>query len=270
MPYEPKQYWESLLVAEPSLRGVGYPELPERFNCALYEAMRQSAVRALAGAGFTLPDSATVLDVGCGTGFWISFWRRFGADRITGVDLTATAVERLSRDFPELAFVQADVAAGLPGEQTFDVVSVMSVLLHIPDEERFASAIGNIASVVRSGGVVLVIDPLIVYRWWGPPLGTDANSRLRRIDDWRRIAANYDLELASLVPVTVLLANPIDTRRRVSFVALSIYWRLLSRVLCRRDWLARLVVPGLAAADRALVRALRTGPSTKCFVFRKT
>ena len=55
-----------------------------------------------------------VLDIGCGTGFYVNLWRnKLGAKRIAGVDITNIAVDNLKRKYPGEAeeFCQADISS---------------------------------------------------------------------------------------------------------------------------------------------------------------
>jgi SAM-dependent methyltransferase len=269
--YEPRTYWEDLLAREYNLRGVSYPELPESFNARFYRVSKAAARRALRRAGFAASQPPErVLDVGAGTGAWIDFWSRLGAREIVGVDLTETAVTRLSAHYPQHRFVRADISgADLPVDPPFDAASVMSVLLHIPDERGFERAVSNVASVLRPGGVAVVMDPIVVHRWWGMPFTDASNSRVRSLDEWRRVFDAAELDIVALEPVTWLFANPIDTRHRATFRLLSAYWRAMSRLVSSRERTGTAVLTAVAALDAALVRLGNAGPSTKCLVGRR-
>jgi SAM-dependent methyltransferase len=268
--YEPRTYWEELLAEQYNLSGVAYPELPESFNARFYRASEAAVRRALRRADFAAgARPGRVLDVGAGTGAWIDFWSRLGAQEIVGVDLTETAVARLSKRYPEHRFVRADVSAELPVDPPFDAVSAMSVLLHIPDERAFERAVRNVANVLRPGGVAVVLDPVVVHRWWGTPFTDASNSRVRSVDEWRRVFDEAELDLVALEPVTWLLANPVDTRHRATFRLLSAYWRAASRIVSGHERTGAVFAAAAAALDAALVRLGKAGPSTKCLVGRR-
>jgi SAM-dependent methyltransferase len=268
--YEPRTYWEHLLAEQYNLSGVAYPELPESFNARFYRASEAAVRRALRRAGFAAGEPpGRVLDVGAGTGAWIDFWSRLGAHEIVGVDLTETAVARLSTRYPARRFVRADVSAELPVDPPFDAVSAMSVLLHIPDERAFERAVRNVASVLRPGGVAVVMDPVVVHCWWGAPFTAASNSRVRGLDEWRRVFDEAELDLVALEPVTWLLANPVDTRHRATFRLLSAYWGAASRLVSGHERTGAAFAAAAAALDAALVRLGKAGPSTKCLVGRR-
>lgn len=103
-----------------------------------------------------LPDR-DVLDVGCGGGILAEALARAGA-RVTGIDLAAAALATA-----ELHALESGVAVryrqisaeALASEApaSFDVVTCMEMLEHVPDP---ASVLGALARLVRPGGSVFV------------------------------------------------------------------------------------------------------------------
>ena len=144
----------------------------------------------------------------------------------------------------------------------------MSVLLHIVDDECFADAVTNIAEV-KPGGVFVAIDPVVTHAFWGRGVTQADNWRPRSLTLWRTELERNGLKLVSLAPVTVLLANVVDTRRRVSSVGLDLYWRLFVKLMLLSGVAERVSAHAAAAADRMALRVLTHGPSTKCLVARK-
>jgi SAM-dependent methyltransferase len=266
--YVPPAYWTQVLQDGYDESAVGYPNLARSFNSARYDLELRNVALALAAAG--VPTPARVLDVGSGTGIWIDFWRGRGVRDITGVDLTETAVEHLRERHPEHTFLRADVgdaAAGLPGP--VDVVSAMSVLLHITDEARFEQALGNLLAALGPDGVLLLVEPIVVHRWWGPPFGADANSKARPLATYERILAAGGFEVVDLRPVSCLLTNVIDTRRPGTFRLMSLYWEAICRIIGRRERLGSVAGSVLGAADRLATRIVPNGPSAKILVARR-
>ncbi len=266
--YTPSKYWEGLHEGADDERAVGYASLARSFNRARYDVERRNVDRALEAAGVARPDR--VLDVGSGTGIWIDFWRQRGAGRIVGVDLSEVAVERLRRRYPEHEFLQRDIGepgASLPG--AVDVVSAMSVLLHITDEARFERALQNVAGCVRSGGSLVLVEPVVVHRWWGEPFGPEANSRARPLATYVRVLNDAGLTIVHLRPASCVLANVIDTRRRFTFRVLERYWDLLSRIVGRRERLGSVIGSALREVDLIATGLLPNGPSAKVIVGRR-
>ncbi len=266
--YEPDTYWEQLLSDSFDASGVAYAYLAVSFNEAMYRAERDVVRRALrqhAGSG---PINAA-LDVGCGTGVWVDFWHQLSVSRVTGLDLTKASVSRLRKTRPADEFLQLDI--GEPGmnlDQRFDAISAMSVLLHIVEPERFSAAVANLARHLAPGGVLFMIEPLVVNRWWGQEFGPTSNSRIRTVSDWADVLATHGLEIVDLRPITFLLANPIDARTPRELRLWSKYWSYILRFVGQRERVGSIAGRLLELLDRPLRRTLRPGPSAKLIVVR--
>jgi SAM-dependent methyltransferase len=266
--YTPSRYWEEIHEGADDESAVGYPSLARSINRARYDVERRNVARALEAARVAKPDG--VLDVGSGTGIWIDFWRQRGARRIVGVDLSEVAVERLRRRYPAHEFLQRDIgAAGGSLPEAMDVVSAMSVLLHITDEARFERALHAVAGCVRDGGSLVLVEPVVVHRWWGEPFGPEANSKARPLATYVRVLNDAGLTIVHMRPATCLLGNVIDTRRRVTFRVLERYWDLLSRIVGRRERLGSVIGSALRGVDLVATGVLPNGPSVKVIVARR-
>lgn len=263
-PYDAPEYWEGLLARGFDESTVGYAQLAVSLNAAMYRSTRGAVRRALVATRLD-PTGRRVLDVGSGTGVWIDFWERLGAGELTGVDLTASSVAGLRERWPAHRFVQADLGdadAKLPRDN--DIVSAMSVLLHIVDEPRFRRAVANLAGALRPGGALIAIEPVVMHRWWGPPFDDRSNSRARPIDVYEQTLGEAGLTLELVRPATALLSNVIDTRTRVAFRALEIYWSLLNGVVGRRETVGAIAASLLGPIDSIATRLARTGHRPRC------
>jgi len=155
-PYLPEQYWDERLRRHFDLRGTGHLEHGGYYNSWLYRAKVRGVRAALRLAGLDVRGAA-VLDAGCGTGFFIERYERWGAAYVAGVDLSPTSVQRLRSRFPSVPFWQADIASGIPTAEEFDLVQALDVLYHLPDES-FPKALTHLARRCRAGGILLVSD----------------------------------------------------------------------------------------------------------------
>lgn len=263
--YEPREYWSQLLESHYSVRGTAYAHLPRRLNHYLYRTQRDSVRRLLRDRRLR---PTRVLDIGFGTGEWLRFWMKQGVRELVGLDLTRHAVEEGLKRFPGVELLQADISADGAIPQGFDVVSAMSVLLHVTEEERFEQALRNIRTALLPEGRLIVIDPIVVHHRWGPPFDDRANSRARSLDQWREALGRAGFELEILRPATSVLANPADTRFELSYRALELYWSTLGRIVDNSEVRGALVGAPLSALDRVLTRLLPNGPSTKLLLAR--
>ena len=266
--YRPKDYWSQLHDSAEDLGIVGHPTLPLVVNRHLYANAARGVLRGLDAAGVHVRGK-TVLDVGSGTGFWVDLWRREGAESVNGSDLVDAAVDRLRGRFPDCEFAQADISesAPFPG-RTFDVVTIMSVLHHVVDEDRFERALANLASQLVPDGRLAVLDPLVVRGRWMPPAAESAHNVVRTLTRWEAAAASAGLHVDAVAPTAAFFSDPVDAGSRPAFAAHRFFWRGITGVLQGRDRLASVVTPPVAALDRAVTARLRSGPAAKLIVLR--
>lgn len=104
----------------------------------------------------------TILDAGCGAGAMIGELTRFGV--VTGMDSSPKALEYSRAVFPDQVFFLGDVPGDLPREERFDVVTLLDVVEHIPDD---IAALRGIRESLRPGGLLVCTVP--AHHWlWGP------------------------------------------------------------------------------------------------------
>ena len=221
MTYEPREFWEQRLREQFDLRGTGETGLSLAYNRACYALRRVQLGRVLRDERIELA-GRSVLDVGCGTGFFTEFYLDLGA-RVTGLDITEASVAGLRARFPQASFVLADVSDAVPAGR-FDVVNAFDVLYHITDDVRWSRAVRNLADAVAPGGAFLLTD--VFDR-------ADAQAEhnvVRPLSAYRAILEASGLTLGGLTATHVLLNRALG------------FWRFLNRL----PWL-------LYAADRALL-----------------
>jgi SAM-dependent methyltransferase len=176
--YTPREFWNRRLTEQFDLRGTGETGLSLAYNEACYKLRREVLERALADEGFD-PAGRSVLDVGCGTGYFTSFYLERGA-RVTGMDIAPASIERLRERHPQATFLLGDVSEAAPPDR-YELVNAFDVLYHITDDRRWESALRHIAGAVREGGWLLLTDT------FSRP-GTEAeHNRMRPLDRYRHI-----------------------------------------------------------------------------------
>ena len=131
-----------------------------------FHALHAHIERALAG----VPDNATLLDAGCGTGGLIRrLAPRHATWRWTGIDVMPLACAlarertvgaRSASSGPAAEIQQASVTALPFGDAMFDAVVSADVLYHVDDD---AAALREFFRVLRPGGTLVANVP--AYRW---------------------------------------------------------------------------------------------------------
>jgi SAM-dependent methyltransferase len=168
---------------------------------AYIQRLERDLLRALADAAVKLA-GARVLEVGCGTGYFLERLRQFGAGESYGIDLMEDRIAEGRERYPAL-HLQVGNAAELPfADGEFDLVTQFTCLSSIVDGDVRAAAAREMLRLARRGGWVLSFD----FRGVHPlgrrrPAKTDTvpldERELRRLFGapllLRRVAMRFDL-----------------------------------------------------------------------------
>jgi SAM-dependent methyltransferase len=97
------------------------------------------------------------LDVGCGFGQLARALRAFGAERVTGIDLSLELVTRLNSTWPEMDYRQGTLSdpSFRASLGTFDTITFVEVLQYLPLAETLKQAL----ELLRPGGRVVIVVP---------------------------------------------------------------------------------------------------------------
>lgn len=114
----------------------------------ILEKSRESA-EVLVPLVLSLVHPTSVVDVGCGTGAFLSTFERYGVTDVLGID--GDYVKRKTLLIPEDKFMPFDLTRPLQLDRTFDLVMCLEVVEHLPPEV----ADTLVDSLVRLGNLVL-------------------------------------------------------------------------------------------------------------------
>jgi SAM-dependent methyltransferase len=134
-------------------------ESPYRWDNPAYVAYLQRVERALlrvfSNVGVDL-SGASVLDVGCGTGYYLHRLREYGAGECHGVDLAENRIEAARHRYPALEWRVAS-ATELPfGDGELDLVTQFTCLSSIVDDDVRLAAAREMRRVAK--GWILSLD----------------------------------------------------------------------------------------------------------------
>jgi SAM-dependent methyltransferase len=152
-------------VADPEPRGAVVANQYEVLN-ARYEEVKRIPIglaetaTVLAAVGD--PARRSVLDVGCGTGFYPRLFRSAGASRVFGVDaaraMVGYAQRQEERDPLGISYEVHDALA-LPVIGAFDVVTAVWLIGYAPGAAALDTMLAGLAANVRAGGRLVLLHP---------------------------------------------------------------------------------------------------------------
>ncbi|HEY0704019.1 MAG TPA: class I SAM-dependent methyltransferase [Candidatus Acidoferrales bacterium] len=257
-----EDFWQQRLSQREGLEGVGYTGLGLPFNRWIYRLRKAIFVREVSRLRLGL-ETASVLDVGSGTGFWLGVWKSLRVKSVSGSDITNVAVQNLTARFADVTMYKLDIGSASTSPalaRQYDIVSAMDMLYHIVPEQDYANAIANISNAIRPGGF-FVFSENLVHRET-PPHPHQVNRTLHTIT--RELLRN-GLHIQRRVPMAFFMNKPVDTRSNFPQTA----WRIAMAPVRRFAALGEIYGAVIFPIDWALTQILAEGPSTELVICQK-
>lgn len=208
--YEPKQYWERRLSKHFTLRGVGHIGFSEYYNSWLYRRKKRCIESCLVETNLK---EKNVLDIGCGTGFFVEWYLEQGAN-VCGIDITDISVERLRQKHQSEFYTQdiTDPDYRLDKKE-FDIVNMWDVGYHIMDSKGFHQAFDNIAKSLKDDGLLLFTD------WFGASsdMRIADHVQVRCLDTYIQCLPKKGFELVGIYPLYNYL-NKVHLRKLDNYI----------------------------------------------------
>ena len=105
-------------------------------------------------------NTETLLDLGCGTGLELEgIFRRFPEIKVTGIDLTAEMLEKLSEKYPDknITLINGDYFQTELGKEKFDTAISFETMHHFSHEMK-TGLYRRIHDSLKAGGVYIECD----------------------------------------------------------------------------------------------------------------
>jgi len=156
--------------------------------------------------GFALLDAYKILEIGCGTGYWLREFIKWGArpENIAGVDLLSDRVTEAKKLCPEAVQVQCGSAAELAfPNDTFDLVLQSTVFTSVLDASMKQQMASEMLRVVKSDGLILWYDYRVNNPW-----NSDVRGVKRQEIDQLFPGCLIKLQRLTLAPPLVRLLTP--------------------------------------------------------------
>ena len=201
--YNPKDYWEERLLKRFKLSGVGHFGFSEYYNKWLYKAKIRTFKKALLSQQIDIRNRV-VCDIGCGTGFFVDFYKFQGAKDIVGIDITSISIENLKRKYFEYHFIEEDISSySLVSKinRKFDIINAFDVLYHIKDDKAFKRAIANISGLTKENGLIFISDLYESKK----DIDVAKHVKFRNKGIYKAILKENDAEIIAIYPLYYLL-----------------------------------------------------------------
>lgn len=157
--YDPREYWcQRHNRFGLNVRGVGDCSLPENTNADGYHQARQVFLDYCRAKEISFRGTS-VLDIGCGNGYYTEICSELGVRDYTGLDITDTLFPSLRYRFPSYRFCQRDITSH-PPDSSYPIILMIDVTQHIVDDQKFSSAMKHIRDHLEEGGIFLVTSSL--------------------------------------------------------------------------------------------------------------
>lgn len=254
--FNAEQYWESRLQQHYDLVGVGDISLSPAYNKWSYKVTRKILLRLC--RKFSAGKSNNVLDIGSGTGFVVDVWKTLDK-HITGVDISTTAVENLSKRFPADNFLRCDVGSEvLPlAKDSISVCTAASVLYHLVDDEALNTALKNIHNVLQSGGVFIFSENFIHQKTF-----LTTHQKCRTLEDYEVALKQSGFAILDRVPNYVLMNEPMDAKSKT----VPRIWNALTNLSKKSKWLDALIWPTVYPLELILTAVMKESPAQEFMI----
>ena len=262
--FEPRLYWERRLGQDYSLQGVGYYRLGRRYNDWMYWLRKKIFSRLLDELEVYSWQDKSVLDIGCGTGFYTQLWSDRGIKELVGIDITDVAVMQLRQKFSKFIFKQLDVGDELAVDslqhRQFDFISAMDVLFHIVDDKAYKNALNNISRLLHPNGLFIWSDNFV-----HSAIDRIEHQVSRTLDDITRLLESAGLEVVKRTPMFFIMNYPAD----VKYKFLQLLWKISITPALVSETAGGVIGSVYAYIDLILTKLKKESPSTEIMICRK-
>ena len=145
------------------------------------------------------PENAEmILEVGCGTGYWLKHLARIGNARVVGVDISSEMLAVAANQYlknPTIDLYQGDVCSmDFLDDCRFDFTFCPWVFQYLIDKQDFRNGLDEIIRVTKPGGIILIAED-------SPPTRAPFTDCLVKRDEFGGIYFYEDKYKGMILPV---------------------------------------------------------------------
>lgn len=253
-------YWQRRLEQDIDLGVVGQRSLGRGYNEYIYLRRVEVLVDILERMDIDLA-AVSVLDIGCGSGYYLRFWEAQRTRKLCGLDVSQVSIDRLRSMFSCYRFIKADITCPTTSAEInsrFSLITFFDVLYHIPDDDKALAALTNIRECLLPDGYLLVFDQLLKSDY-----SMLAHVKFRGRSAFSDLLDRAGLVLEAETPLFVFLAPPVFGLKYLDFCVSGLYkligylmrWdpfgRLMGRIVYNIDRMLRAV--GIRTPNHSLL-----------------
>jgi len=248
--YHPKEFWEKRLSKNFSLMGVGCTGFSNNYNKWMYKAFKKSIDSILKE---NLKDKK-ILDIGCGTGFYIEHLLNKGATDISGMDIAKKSILALKKKYPSLTFLNADISEKISLKKKYDLILAMSVLYHIVDGNKFEKAIKNIRKLAKKGSQVVILD-MFLKKYQPPKKGT--HCYFRAYNQYKEVLEKNGINIIKTTPTLYFLNPPFDINNKLIRRIFLLLWNVTMSIFAKNEFTGYIIGAILYLLDRIMANIVK-------------
>jgi len=215
-----RAYWKSRVTGQIDLGVVGLRSLGRDYNEYIYRRRLEVLTSVIRDSSKPISE-LRVLDIGCGSGFYVDYWRNLGVRDLVGVDVSADSVALMTARYPNFRFYSMDAtetSAFDKLEGKFDIITIFDVMYHIIDDDSALRLLLNACGRLSDDGVILLFDHV-----GRKDYGFVRHVRFRGRETYRNWLSVAGLSLTRRVPLFVFLTPPVCGVKIADYVVSGLY-----------------------------------------------
>ncbi len=254
--FDPKKYWDDRLSQHYDLIGVGDISLTMNYNKWSYKVTKHRMKSVF--TKYVPEKHGSVLDIGSGTGFVIDIWQGFNK-KINGIDISETAVKKLSKKYPAHSFYEVDAGRNeLPFDDgSLQAVSASSVLYHLVEDEALDKLLKSVHRVLEPGACFIFSDNFIHSKKL-----MASHQKCRTLEDYERILHKNGFEITDRVANYVFFNDPVDAKSKFY----PRIWSLITRLSKKWKWFDTIIWPCLYPVELLLTTIMKESPAQEIMI----
>lgn len=278
-----QEYWDNLLDENFSLKGVGWPNWPESYNLIMYKKYMkgfEKVFQSLSSSyNFHLNHpSVNVLEIGPGTGFYTNYFKQAGIKKYTGCDISETSILNLKKKYPEYEFLRKDISITddfiEKYKNSFDLICVIDVMLHITDNDKFKNAVKNLCDLAKPDCYFIIGDAVSVYRKLSHSEGSKYTHDVsRHVDVFKNEFGNYNVNFLGIYHrENYLLNKNFDFKYRIFEILNKPFFFFLNgglSIFRNSNLVGKLIGLPLSILDSLIVPFQKYSKNSKFMLYRK-